>query len=359
MSDQNMLLNGFRRCEKVLSNIALGASDEYVFSQIQEICEATGEGRTASIFLLDSETKRLQLAVGNQLPDYYNKAINDVEIGEYIGSCGAAAYLGQAVIVDNIQSHQNWAAYRGMAQRANLAACWSVPIMSSKGKVLGTFALYSDKTSSPCEAEMEILSLSAHIASVLIEKNNMEKKIEHISTHDQLTELASRTLFENVCLRTLKLAERKLETMSFVYIDLNNFSRINDKYTYSMGDRILKVFAAVVNEELRSSDMVARMNGDEFIIALADTSLHGASQFVTRLDSAFTEAQQHVSIEDNVSMAVGIADVAKGRYLPLNDVISQAEKRMRKNKKECKFGTSNLVELVPNTKSSTSKKVAM
>ena len=64
-----------------------------------------------------------------------------MEVGDKVGSCGAAVSLKRRVIVDDILNHENWQLAKNIAQKANLYACWSQPIYASNGDILGTFAI--------------------------------------------------------------------------------------------------------------------------------------------------------------------------------------------------------------------------
>ena len=98
-------------------------------------------GSLCSVLLLDASGKHLVDGVAPHLPDFYNQAIDGIEIGHGVGSCGTAAFTGERVIVEDIASHTYWAPYKELAARAGLAACWSEPIRASNGQILGTFAI--------------------------------------------------------------------------------------------------------------------------------------------------------------------------------------------------------------------------
>jgi len=130
-----------------------------------------------SILLLDSEGQHLGKGVAPSLPDFYNAAINGIEIGIGAGSCGTAAFSGERVIVEDIATHPNWAPYKELAASAGLGACWSQPIRSSSGQVLGTFAIYHQEAHTPAEFEISIIEQSARLASIAIEKSIAAEKL--------------------------------------------------------------------------------------------------------------------------------------------------------------------------------------
>jgi PAS domain S-box-containing protein len=95
-----------------------------------------------SVLLLDESGQHLRSGAAPNLPAAYTAAIEGVAIGPLVGSCGTAAYLREAVFAADIASDPRWADYKALAQSYGLAACWSSPIISSAGQVLGIFAVY-------------------------------------------------------------------------------------------------------------------------------------------------------------------------------------------------------------------------
>ncbi|MDX2367232.1 MAG: EAL domain-containing protein, partial [Colwellia sp.] len=123
-----------------------------------------------SILLLDDTGKYLINGAAPSLPDFYNSAINGLEIGAGVGSCGTAAFTNERVIVDNIKTHPYWAPFKELAIKAKLGACWSEPIRSTQGKVLGTFAIYHHAINKPTKANIAVIEQAASLASITIEQ---------------------------------------------------------------------------------------------------------------------------------------------------------------------------------------------
>ena len=159
------LLAGNEPLNTILNGIVLGA-------------EKINHDMLCSILLLDKEGKQLHTAAAPSLPDFYSEAIENLEIGETVGSCGAAAFTGQRVIVNDIASHPNWHAYKELAAKAQLGACWSQPIFSSSGQVLGTFAIYHHEAHAPTEFDIAVIEQSARLASLAIQRKQAEEKLQ-------------------------------------------------------------------------------------------------------------------------------------------------------------------------------------
>jgi len=130
-----------------------------------------------SISLLDSEGRHLAIGSAPSLPDFYNAAIDGIEIGMGVVSCGTAAFTGKRVIVHDIATHPYWASHKELAASAELGACWSQPILSSLGQVLGTLAIYHHEAHTPAEYDISIIEQSAHLASIAIERSVAAEKI--------------------------------------------------------------------------------------------------------------------------------------------------------------------------------------
>jgi two-component system, sensor histidine kinase len=121
-----------------------------------------------SILLLDAAANRLRHGAAPSLPAAYNAAVDGIEIGPAVGSCGTAAYERRLVIVSDIQTDPLWANFRELAAQHNLRACWSQPILSEGEATLGTFAFYYDHPREPQPAEIELIQTAVHIAEIAI-----------------------------------------------------------------------------------------------------------------------------------------------------------------------------------------------
>lgn len=111
------------------------------------------------------------------LPAKYISDIDGLTIGLNTGSCGTAAFLGQKVIVSDIEHDEKWADYRDFALVHNLRACWSQPIINSMGVVMATFALYYDVVKIPNEDELAFIDRSAAILRIIMENKLYAKAI--------------------------------------------------------------------------------------------------------------------------------------------------------------------------------------
>lgn len=130
-----------------------------------------------SILLVDKSKQHLKNYVAPSLPAGYSAAIEDLEIGPNIGSCGTAAFEGRPVYVENIQTDPRWEDYKVLAAKYGLASCWSVPIIVDHNDVAGTFGIYHKTPKTPSAADIEQLEYLANLARIAIERHRTAEEL--------------------------------------------------------------------------------------------------------------------------------------------------------------------------------------
>jgi PAS domain S-box-containing protein len=169
-----MLLAGEKR---LLQMIARGDSRQHILEGACLLVEELASGSLCSILLLDPSVNCLRHGAAPSLPKAYTEAIDGATIGPSVGSCGTAAYRAEPVIVSDIATDPLWADFRDLASVHGLRACWSAPILSSAGRVLGTFATYYREPRSPSSQELNVIERITHLASIAIERKQAEEKL--------------------------------------------------------------------------------------------------------------------------------------------------------------------------------------
>src|ERR1700704_4267555 len=123
---------------------------------------------------MDPNGKQLRHGGAPNLPKRYREAIDGIFIGPAVGSCGTAAHRAEQVIVADIAADPLWADFRELALAHSLHACWSTPIFSSEGEVIGTFAMYYREPRSPSPVEQDTIKRITHLAGVAIQRKLAE-----------------------------------------------------------------------------------------------------------------------------------------------------------------------------------------
>jgi len=160
----------FRRGQsKILQKLASNAPLTEILEKLVLLIEAQSPGMLCSVLLLSEDGDHVRHGAAPSLPKEYVAAIDGGQIGPKNGSCGTAMYRGEPVVVADIAADPLWDDYRELALGHGLRACWSTPILSGRGKVLGSFAMYYKEPHTPTGDEADLTEVATRIAGLAIE----------------------------------------------------------------------------------------------------------------------------------------------------------------------------------------------
>ena len=159
----------------VLEMIAADAPLADVLTSLVLLMEGQAEGLRCSILLLNRDGKHVRHGAAPNLAEAYVKAVNGAPIGPRNGSCGTAMYTRRPVVVTDVMTDPLWADYRDLAKICGLRACWSTPILSAQGAVLGSFAMYREENRGPLPEENRLTQIATHIAGIAIERQQHQE----------------------------------------------------------------------------------------------------------------------------------------------------------------------------------------
>lgn len=160
----------FRRGQsKILQKLAANAPLPEILERLVLLIEAQSPGMLCSILLLSDDGDHVRHGAAPSLPKKYVEAIDGGAIGPKHGSCGTAMYRGEPIVVTDIAIDPLWEDYRELALANGLRACWSTPILSGRGKVLGSFAMYYQEPRTPTGDEADLTEVATRIAGLAIE----------------------------------------------------------------------------------------------------------------------------------------------------------------------------------------------
>jgi diguanylate cyclase (GGDEF)-like protein len=292
----------------ILELIASSAKLSEVLPAILMSVEKEYHGSMCSILLLDDSKRHLILGSAPNLPKFYNEAIDGVEIGYGVGSCGTAAYTGKRVIVEDISSHPYWAPWSELAKEAKLAACWSEPIIDNQGNILGTFAIYHQKISTPKAIDFTLIEQFANLARIAMERDHADKLIWQQANFDSLTHLPNRNLLYEHLVTAMKNAKRDERQLAVAMLDLDNFKDVNDSLGHATGDALLVECSKRIKNNIRKNDIVARLGGDEFVVLIVGAqSVADIDNVVQKLLSTLAQPYELEQKTIYCTVSIGIA----------------------------------------------------
>ena len=163
---------------RVLKQLAEKSPISSVLDTIARDVQSMAPGLLCSILLFDAEGKYLRHGAAPSLPAAYTQALDGAAIDMWVGSLPAQAVGRERVVVEDIASHPWWVPFREQAAQAGLRSCWSQPIVSTQGMVLGTFAIYHRAPCEPPPADIELIEDEARLAALVIEKSLADSRLQ-------------------------------------------------------------------------------------------------------------------------------------------------------------------------------------
>nr|WP_320114881.1 diguanylate cyclase [uncultured Desulfuromonas sp.] len=182
--------------------------------------------------------------------------------------------------------------------------------------VLILHAIYSNRHNKHLEREVRRRTRALRKAN---------SNLTRLARTDPLTGLNNRRYFMEFAQQYISLAHRNGTDMQLLSLDLDHFKQINDHYGHEVGDKILKLFATTLVPLLRSTDLLARTGGEEFVICLQNTTQEGAQVFARKILETIRELRYRTAHAESVTVTVsiGIASLTDGENL--EDVLRRSD----------------------------------
>jgi len=189
-----------------------------------------------------------------------------------------------------------------------------------------------------------ILSLAITIIVTLIILfiiKKYHKKLTFLAEHDTLTSLTNRRIFEEKLNQFLLLMKRNHQPLSLLFLDIDDFKKVNDSFGHYIGDLVLKRTASVLSTHIRQTDIISRWGGEEFIIALIDTEVEEAKSIAEKLRlSLENDYALNNLIKNKVTASIGISQASEQDSI--ESLLQRADEAMYNSKKEGKNMVSYL-----------------
>ena len=296
--------------QRVFERMAAGAELKPVLEEIARLCERHSDRHALYAVLLANEAgDRLDVVAAPNLPQAYFTLASGTPVNADSNPCGVAAWSKQPVMVEDFATDARFAESREAALSLGLRASWSLPILSLRGKLLGTFAAYSRAPARPTSGDTALMERFAHIARIAIEKHQAERTIERMTHYDALTSLPNRSLMLDHLDEVLLRSDR--EAVALLLFNLDSMKQINDTLGYEFGDRCIQAVAARLALHLGARAMLARVGGDEFGAVLVGAD---KGRLTGLLHSLLEDITQPLDIDDRTVFITSSLGVSFGLY---------------------------------------------
>jgi PAS domain S-box-containing protein len=162
---------------EILRMILAGASLKEVLTSVARVVESHREGMLCSVWLLDQDRVHMRAIAAPNLPESYVAALDGFVVGPQGGSCGAAVNQRKPVFVSDVLTDPILEQVRDIIAAHGIRACWSAPIISHQGEILGTFAFYFRSVRSPSPRDIHLIENATSIAGIAIERKKAEENL--------------------------------------------------------------------------------------------------------------------------------------------------------------------------------------
>lgn len=282
------------------------------------VCEAAANGAkfTSTMISLVEEGSEFLRTVAAAGP---NAEIRNIPVALNTGGPGAfslaamALRSGQACISNDFQSDARTSHWHDAARTWGVRSAAALPLLGA-GKPIGVLIFHSVDKDTFNPEFVELLKRLADNVSFALdnfaraeEKMKSDQRIEYLATHDALTNLPNRAMFNQLLQHSIETAKRYQQHFAVMFIDLDRFKIINDSLGHEAGDALLIEIAKRLRQSLRASDVVARLGGDEFMIILEQSDRQEVERFARDLLSTLGQPMQLSGHECHTTASVGIS----------------------------------------------------
>jgi diguanylate cyclase (GGDEF)-like protein/PAS domain S-box-containing protein len=188
--------------------------------------------------------------------------------GALVGVATTAIEACETIIISDFENNPAFSSEREILSKWSIKAIWSVPILSPENKALGAMSLMSGSAATPTTVQADLMAMASHMVSAAIERQEAAEHTKFLASHDSLTRLPNRLMFEELLAAAVEAARGTRSHIGLAFFDLDNFKLINDSLGHGAGDALLKTVADRAQGNLRQNDVVARLGGDEFVMFL-------------------------------------------------------------------------------------------
>lgn len=286
-----------------------------------------------SLLLLDEKTNELkfELVVGERA-----EKIKDLRLKLGEGIAGWVALEKKPVFVPDVEKDPRFCESVDEISDFKTRSIVCMPLIA-RDKCLGVIELINIKDNILKDEDLLLLSTISDYAAIAIENAKYFDTIQELTITDELTKLYNMRFLHARLMQEIERARRFKNDISLLFMDLNSFKEVNDKYGHACGDKVLKEFASLILKTVRNVDMAYRYGGDEFIILMSGTSKKGAIIAAERIGKIIEKTallnDSHIKI--HLTASIGVASYpsdAKSK----DDLIKVADDNMYKIKNHIK-----------------------
>jgi diguanylate cyclase (GGDEF)-like protein len=303
------------RLETLRSLDVLDAQAEERFDRVTRMAKRMFGVPIALVSLVDENRQWFKSCIGLSLS----------ETSREMSFCGHAILGSEVFIIRDAIEDERFADNPLVLNDPNIRFCAGCPL-TVNGHRLGTLCIIDQVPRNFGHDDIDALK---DLASMV----EHELEAVQLATLDELTGLSNRRGFLLLAKHSLKLSIRQKFPIVLVFMDLNQFKRINDKFGHAEGDAALVAFANLMNASFRDSDHYARLGGDEFVALLSSTAIKEAGKIIERFKASLIAYNQQAKRGYDISFSYGIVEFNHGAQTTIEELLDEGDSLMYESRK--------------------------
>lgn len=308
--------NDSSRLETLRSLNILDSKPEERFDRLTRLAKHVFDVPIALVSLVDADRQWFKSRQG----------LDATETPRDISFCGHAINSDGALVVEDTLRDPRFADNPLVTGEPGIRFYAGYPIRYLDGSVLGTVCIIDHQARQFGSRDLLILQDLA----TLVEH---EMQAMEMATLDELTAINNRRGFFIIAGQALRMSRRKNFPLTLVFIDLNRFKPINDRFGHAEGDRVLRFFASALLEVSRDSDIVARLGGDEFVVLLNDASDEEVDTVMRRFRQVVAEHNKALVLDYAVTFSYGVVRYDADKHEDLDALLAEGDTLMYQRKR--------------------------
>ena len=325
----------------VLYSISRAANSDISLTQLYPVIrEELGTIIDTTNFYIALFDKEKNILYFSYYADETGEKDKDILISKYSDSDSIFNYIfktGESLLL-------NYNKYKGMISRGDFNShdvitnkqVWLGVPLKIESKIIGSMILqsYTDPNLYSKE-DITLMEFVSQQIATAIERKQAEEKLKFLSLYDPLTKLPNRVLFYDRMRQEIAYAKREQKKFALMFLDLDDFKKVNDEFGHDIGDQLLQGVVKEFNKLLREADTICRLGGDEFIILLPrlrqprENAEDVARKILHSLGEPFLIKDNQIYVNTSIGIALYPDDGEKEE-----DLIKSADKAMYTAKKE-------------------------
>lgn len=315
MKKPNLPVDEHARLETLQLLNILDTQPEERFDRLTRVAKRMFDVPIALVSLVDESRQWFKSCIG--LPVR--------ETPRDISFCGHAILGSKIFIVSDTLEDQRFADNPLVTEEPKIRFYAGCPLEAPNGSKLGTLCIIDTKPRHFDDNDM--LDLADIAATVEKELSTLQ-----MATMDELTNISNRRGFMMLAERSIKVATRHELPVTLIFLDLDKFKEINDRFGHAEGDNALKVFARLMKTACRESDAFARLGGDEFVVLLSNTTIAYAKDFISRFNEALDKINRASEFDYDITFSHGIVLFDAEKHTSIDKLLDEGDALMFKHK---------------------------